>query len=234
MLSSTALIALIKIIVIDIILSGDNAIVIAMATRKLPKNQQNTAIFLGIIGAVSLRILFAMIIVKLLQIPFVHIIGGILLLWIAYKVLVGDDKENNQISAQNSLIKAIGTIILADAVMSLDNVVAIAGAANGHILILALGVAISIPVMIFGSKLIVKIMDEYSWISYIGAAILAWVAGEMLLKDKELDPFIGKEGLLESVVPVLLIMFVLGAGYMTNKRRKKKTHQSIHKKLRDH
>ncbi len=192
--SSPALLALLKIIAIDIILSGDNAIVIAMATRKLSKEQQNKAIMWGIVGAVILRILFAMMIVQLLQIAFVHIIGGLLLLWIAYKVLVGNENEGNTISAQNSLGKAIGTIVLADAVMSLDNVVAIAGAADGHLLVLALGVAISIPVMIFGSKIIVKIMDgskiivkimdRYTWISYVGSAILVWVAGEMLLKDQ--------------------------------------------------
>ncbi|GIN59205.1 TerC family protein [Lederbergia ruris] len=217
--SSPALFALLKIIAIDMILSGDNAIVIAMATRKLSKEQQNKAVFWGIAGAVVLRILFATIIVKLMQIPFLHIIAGILLLWIAYKVLIGDDQKGNQISAQTSLLKAIGTIILADAVMSLDNVVAIAGAADGHILILALGVAISIPVMIFCSKLIVKIMDKYTWISYVGSAILVWVAGEMLMKDQ----LIGIEESLEYIVIVFLIILVLGLGFYKNKRKENKS-----------
>lgn len=216
--SSTAFLALLKIIAIDIILSGDNAIVIAMATRKLSKKQQNKALFWGIFGAVLLRILFAMIIVQLLQIPFMHIIGGLLLLWIAYRVLVGNENAENPISAQNSLFKAIGTIILADAVMSLDNVVAIAAAADGHLLVLAIGVAISIPVMIFASKIIVKIMDKYPWISYLGSAILAWVAGEMLMKDQ----YIHITGLLEYIVLILLVCIVLSAGYITNRKRRMK------------
>lgn len=131
-ISSDAIIALLKIIAIDIILSGDNAVVIAMVTRNLPKEQQNRAIFWGTGGAVALRILFASVIVVLLKIPFVNIVGGFLLLWIAYKVLV-DDGEAAHVQSQSSLLKAIQTIILADAVMSLDNVVAVAGAAHGHI-----------------------------------------------------------------------------------------------------
>ncbi|MBP1913079.1 YjbE family integral membrane protein [Lederbergia galactosidilyticus] len=224
--TAAAWIALLKIIAIDIILSGDNAIVIAMATRKLSKEQQNKAIYGGIVGAVVLRILFAIIIVQLLEIPFVHIIAGTLLLWIAYKVLVGDDQKNNQISTQTSLLKAIGTIILADAVMSLDNVVAIAGAADGQTFILVLGVAISIPVMIFYSKLIVKIMDKYTWISYIGSAILAWVAGEMLMKDQ----LIGMEESFEYIVLVFLIVLVLVLGFYKNKRKDSKSVT----KLREH
>lgn len=181
-LTSESIIALLKIIAIDIVLSGDNAIVIAMATKGLPKHQQNKAIAIGTGGAVILRILFAILIVYLLQIPFVHLIGGVLLLWIAYHVLVDDEPEAN-IKSSGTMAKAVGTIILADAVMSLDNVVAIAGAANGHIGMIALGVLISIPIMIFGSKLIVRVMDEYKWIAYVGAGILAWTAGQMITGD---------------------------------------------------
>ncbi|WP_195892136.1 TerC family protein [Bacillus niameyensis] len=217
-LTSASMIALLKIIAIDIILSGDNAIVIAMATRNLPKKQQNKAILWGTGGAVILRILFAIVIVWLLKIPYVNIIGGILLLWISYKVLVGGDEETH-VSSQSSLIKAIGTIIMADAVMSLDNVVAIAGAANGHILMIALGVLVSIPIMIFGSKLIVKVMEKFQWISYIGSGILAWVAGEMLLKDKHIDRLFGIEGPVEYIVLISLTILVLLVGFMANKKK---------------
>ncbi|MCR2823159.1 TerC family protein [Lederbergia panacisoli] len=225
-ISSAAIIALLKIIAIDIVLSGDNAIVIAMATRSLPKELQNKAILWGTAGAVTLRILFAIIIVWLLQIPYVNIIGGLLLLWIAYTVLVGGKDETN-ISSHTGFMKAIGTIIMADAVMSLDNVIAVAGAANGHVLMIAIGVAISIPIMIFGSKFIVKAMDKYHWIAYVGSGILAWTAGEMLLKDKHVDQLLGiNEGFMTYLVIVILTGIILFWGYYTNKRAAYKRRES--------
>ncbi len=217
-ISSAAMIALLKIIAIDIVLSGDNAIVIAMATRNLPAELRNKAILWGTAGAVFLRILFAMLIVWLLKIPFVNVIGGLLLLWIAYKVLVGGE-EDAKISAHNGLKAAIGTIILADVVMSLDNVVAVAGAADGHILMIAVGIAISIPIMIFGSKFIVKAMDKYSWIGYIGSGILAWTAGEMILKDKQVVAFLDiQSGVVTYLIVAALTALVLGFGYLANKK----------------
>ncbi|MBE6184859.1 TerC family protein [Heyndrickxia ginsengihumi] len=221
-ISTGAAIALLKIILIDIILSGDNAVVIAMATRKLQKDQQNRAIFWGTAGAVILRIILAIVIVALLKVPFVNIIGGLLLLWIAYKVLVGGDEEVH-IQSSNGILKAIGTIIVADAVMSLDNVVALAGAANGHIGMIALGVAISIPVMIFGSKLIVGLMNKYNWISYIGSGILAWTAGEMLLKDEHLLDLLNlSHGLITYIISAIITIFVLALGYYMNKKTSEK------------
>lgn len=214
--SSGALVALLKIIMIDIILSGDNAVVIAMATRNLPKELQNKAIFWGTAGAVILRIAFAAIIVYLLKIPYVNLIGGALLLWIAYKVLVeGEDDAN--VKAHNSLWKAIQTIIIADAVMSLDNVVAVAGAAHGHIGMIALGVIISIPIMIFGSKFIVKAMEKFAWIAYAGAGILSWTAGEMILKDKSLNALVDiPHGVIAYAILAAVTVAILAAGYMKN------------------
>ncbi|WP_106498411.1 TerC family protein [Lentibacillus sp. Marseille-P4043] len=219
-LTSESIIALLKIIAIDIILSGDNAVVIAMATRKLPKQQQNKAIFLGTGGAVILRILFAIIIVYLLQIPFVHLIGGILLLYIAYHVLVDEEEEAN-IQSSSSLGKAVMTIIMADAVMSLDNVVAVAGAAKGHIGMIALGVAVSIPIMIFGAKLIVKILEKYTWIAYIGAGILAWTAGEMITEDEFVIDTLHFHGPFTYAVIVILTAFILLLGYSKNNNKVK-------------
>lgn len=217
-ISSGATLALLKIIAIDIILSGDNAVVIAMATRNLPKDQQNKAIFWGTAGAVILRILFAAIIVYLLKIPFVNLIGGVLLLFIAYKVLVQGEEEAH-VKSTSGFMSAIGTIIMADAVMSLDNVVAVAGAADGHIGMVALGVAISIPIMIFGSKFIVKAMDKYAWISYVGAGILAWTAGEMVMKDKGFTNFLHIEhGPVSYLIAAVLTVLVLGLGYLQNKK----------------
>lgn len=217
-ISTSAMIALLKIISIDIILSGDNAVVIAMATRQLPKEQRNKAIVWGTAGAVGLRILFAILIVWLLKIPFVNLIGGLLLLWIAFKVLVGGEETAN-ISASNSLMKAIGTIILADAVMSLDNVVAVAGAANGHIFMLMLGVVISIPIMIYGSVFIVKAMEKYAWIAYVGSGILAWTAGEMILREDHVHDILNiANNPIEHVITAGLTFFILLAGYISNKK----------------
>lgn len=217
-ISSAAMIALFKIIAIDIVLSGDNAVVIAMATRNLPKEQRNKAIVWGTAGAVGLRILFAILIVWLLKIPFVNLIGGLLLLWIAFKVLVGEEDTAN-VSASNSFMKAIGTIILADAVMSLDNVVAVAGAADGHILMLGLGVAISIPIMIYGSVFIVKAMDKYAWIAYVGSGILSWTAGEMILREEHVHDILNiTNEVMGYFITAGLTIFILLAGYVSNKR----------------
>lgn len=223
LVSSGAFIALLKIILIDIILSGDNAVVIAMATRNLPKELQNKAILWGTGGAVILRIAFAAVIVYLLQISFVNLLGGALLLWIAYKVLVESEEEAN-IQSHNNLFKAVQTIIIADAVMSLDNVVAVAGAAHGHIGMIALGVVISIPIMIFGSKFIVKVMEKYAWIAYVGAGILAWTATEMILKDNSLNNLIHMpHGTVSYVILIVVTGLVLAAGYIKNQSKVKET-----------
>lgn len=217
-ITSGAVLMLLKIIAIDIVLSGDNAVVIAMATRNLPKQQQNKAIFIGTAGAVILRILFATIIVYLLKIPYVNVIGGALLLLIAYKVLA-EEEEEAHVKASTGLIAAVGTIIMADAVMSLDNVVAVAGAADGHLGLIALGVAVSIPIMIFGSKFIVKAMHKYAWIAYIGAGILAWTAGEMIMKDKGFTEFLHIEhGPVTYLISAILTILVLFLGYAHNKK----------------
>lgn len=217
-LSTSSLLVLLKIIAIDIVLSGDNAVVIAMATRNLPKEQQNKAIVWGTGGAVILRIIFAIVIVQLLKIPYVEIIGGLLLIWIAFKVLVGDE-EDVHVKSQSGVLKAIGTIILADAVMSLDNVVALAGAADNHIGLIAIGVMISIPVMIFGSKMIVKAMNKYAWIAYIGSGILAWTAGEMLMKEEKLLHLLNiSHGPITYIIAGIITILVLIAGYTANRK----------------
>lgn len=219
--TTESMIALLTIIAIDIVLSGDNAIVIAMATRKLPKKQQNKAILFGTAGAVFLRILFAAIIVYLLKLPYVHLIGGLLLLWIAYQLLVEkeDTSPTTTIQASNSLFRAFMTIIMADVVMSLDNVVAVAGAAKGHVGLIVIGVMISIPIMIFGSKLIVRVMDKYPWISYVGAGILAWTAGEMITQDSLIINLFSLDRTLEIYgVIVFITIVVLGLGYVKNRK----------------
>ncbi|WP_174615911.1 TerC family protein [Virgibacillus ihumii] len=216
--SAEAIFSLVNIIAIDVVLSGDNAVVIAMATKALPKHQRNKAILIGTGGAVLLRILFAILIVFLLQAPLVHLIGGILLIGIAVNLLM-EDEEETEIKSSGTIIKAVGTIIMADAIMSLDNVVAIAGAANGHLGMIAIGVAVSIPIMIFGSKLIVRMMDRYAWIAYVGAGILAWTAGGMIMEDQVvMDWFNLDHGFLTYMWTAIITGTVLLIGFLADKK----------------
>lgn len=216
--SLATVVAVLKIIAIDIILSGDNAVVIAMATRKLPEKKRNVAILWGTIGAVILRVLFASIIAVFLNIPFVHFFGGLLLLWISYKVLVNHE-DSKDVKAKDSTLQAIWTIIMADAVMSLDNVVAIAGASGGHILLIILGVSVSIPIMIFGSKLIVRLMERFSIVPYIGSAILTWTASDMITGDERIaDIFNIHHGIVTYMFAIVVTAIVLLLGYFTNKK----------------
>jgi len=182
-------IGLMTIIWVNIILSGDNAVVIALAARSLPKHQQGKAIFWGAGAAVVLRIILTVAAAELLRFPFLKIVGGLLLLWIGVKLLVpeegGDDVESS-----DNLIQAIKTILIADLIMSLDNVIAVAAAAKGSIVLLVLGLLISIPLVVFGATVLMKIMERFPIIVTIGAALIGCVAGEMLVTDPVLVEWI--------------------------------------------
>lgn len=175
--------ALVQIIWINILLSGDNAVVIALACRSLPPHQQKLGIILGTAPAVVLRIVFTIFIVYLLQIPLLKLIGGLLLLWIAYKLLVPDEEGEHAVSGGNSMMEAIKTIVIADAVMSLDNVIAIAAAAKGDLILLVLGLSISIPLIVFGSTIVLKLINRYPMLVTFGAALLGFIAGEVIVSD---------------------------------------------------
>ncbi|GAA5417342.1 hypothetical protein Pryu01_02405 [Paraliobacillus ryukyuensis] len=212
--SSFNTLTLLQIIIIDMILSGDNAVVIAMATKSLTSEKQNKAIFLGTAGAIILRICFATIIVFLLRIPFIHAIGGLILLWIAYQLLV-EKEEGQKVKSHATIFQAVITIVIADAVMSLDNVVAITGAAHGDLLLIIIGVMISIPIMIFGSKLIVKLLQRFRIIVYVGAGILAWTAGDMILSDEKLIALLHLTNVnLNLIIVCLLTLTILLLGYI--------------------
>ncbi|MGH6663271.1 MAG: TerC family protein [Rhodospirillales bacterium] len=186
MTESQFLVALGQIIVIDILLSGDNAIVIALAARSLPKHQQRWAILGGAAGAVGLRIVFATVIIYLMAIPYLKLVGGVLLLWIAIKLLLPDDDGKDGVEAKpgnTKLLGAMGTIIMADAVMSLDNVIGIAAAAKGSILLLSIGLAISIPICIFGATLVLRLLGRFPWLVTGGCALLGWIAGDIAYAD---------------------------------------------------
>lgn len=177
---------ILQIIWIDLLLSGDNAVVIALACRSLPPEQRKWGILLGAGAAIGLRIVFALIITFLLAIPLLKLIGGVLLFWIAIKLLKGEEAAHGEIEASDSLWRAVKTIAVADAVMSLDNVVAIAAAAKGHPELFIFGLLLTIPLIIFGAQLIMGIIERYPAIVWAGAALLGWIAGEMIVGDKVL------------------------------------------------
>ena len=175
-------IGLLKIIGVNIILSGDNAVVIALAARSLPAKQQTQAVFWGAGAAIILRILLTLFAVALLTLPWLKLIGSLLLFWIGVKLLIPED-DDAEIEASEHLITAIKTILIADLVMSLDNVIAVAAAAGGSVVLLILGLAISIPLVVFGATLLIKLMERFPVIITGGAGLIGWVAGEMLVAD---------------------------------------------------
>jgi YjbE family integral membrane protein len=176
-------IGLLKIVWINIILSGDNAVVIALAARSLPPAQQKQAVFWGSGAAVVLRIVLTVVAAKLLEMSYLQIVGGLLLLWIGTQLLSEEEEEEGHAKEHGNLMAAVRTILIADLVMSLDNVIAVAAAAKGSMLLLILGLAISIPLVIFGSTLMIKLMERFPVIVTFGAALIGWVGGETIVSD---------------------------------------------------
>jgi len=214
--------ALLNIIFIDLVLAGDNAIVIALAARNLPKDKQKQAIIWGTVGAITIRILATLLVVKLLDLPWLHLAGGLLLVWIAFKLLVQED-QHEDIKAGSTLWQAIRTIIIADAAMGLDNVIAVAGAASGHMMLVVIGLIISVPVVVWGSTLFIKLVNRYNWILYVGGAVLAFTAAKMITGEKakilNLKAFFEDKPILYWAFIVVVVLFVLTTGYLLNKRK---------------
>jgi YjbE family integral membrane protein len=179
-------IGLLKIIWIDIILSGDNAVVIALAVRSLPLRQQRKAVFLGAGAAVVLRIGLTVVAAKLLELSYLQIAGGLLLLWIGVQLLSDEEDGEGEVKGTGTLMAAVRTILMADFIMSMDNVIAVAAAAKGDMVLLILGLAISIPLVVFGSTLMIKLMDRFPIIVVLGAALIGWVGGETIVGDASL------------------------------------------------
>ena len=183
-LNNSAIISILQIIAIDLVLGGDNAIVIALACKNLPEKQRKLGIFYGALGAIVLRVIMVFFASALLLISGLKIIGGILLFWIGIKLILDSKKENTlNINQGNNLFEAIKTIIIADFVMSLDNSVAIAGAADGNIYLVIFGLLLSVPIIIWGSNIILKLIDKYPIIIYLGSGLLGWIAGDMIQTD---------------------------------------------------
>ena len=216
---------LFQIILVTIVLSGDNALVIALACRNLEKRHQRPAILIGSAGAIILRIIFVLIVDQLLKIGFLKLIGGLLLLWIGVKLVQGEEDHGDGVKAAGSLMGAIRTIIIADAVMSLDNAIAIAAAANGDTTLIILGLLISIPLIIFGATLIMMLLNRFPAIVIAGGGLLGYIAGEVLATD----PAYAEK--LAAILPNAKTIFEVGGailvvvlGFLLQRRAKARKH----------
>jgi len=214
-------VSVLQIIAIDILLGGDNAIVIALACRRLPEQQRKQGIFWGVVGAIVLRVILIFFALQLLAIPFLKIVGGALLLWIGVKLLQPeDDDEHGSIEGSTHLMGAIRTIVIADAVMSLDNVIAVAAAAKGDLTLVVFGILVSIPIVVWGSKFVLKLMDRLPVVITLGGALLGWIAGDMLLGDAVVKPYLeGQPGWLKYVASTAGALLVVAVGTWLARRK---------------
>jgi YjbE family integral membrane protein len=212
--------ALLAIVVIDLVLAGDNAIVIALAARSLPAALQKKAIIWGTVGAIVVRAAMTLVVVWLLMVPGLRFLGGAALVWIAYKLLVPKQSEDGvHAKPADNFWAAMKTIVVADALMGLDNVLAVAGAARGSFILVVLGLLISIPIVVWGSTLILKWVDRFPALVYIGAGVLAWTAAQMMLHEPMLAPHLQDRAPLKAAVYVVVVAGVLGGGYLASRRR---------------
>lgn len=213
-----------QIIIVNILLSGDNAVVIALASRSLPPEHRRIAVFGGSAGAVVLRIIFTFVIAWLLTIPFLKVVGGLALLWIGAQLMAPEDGHGEDgIKAHSGLWPAMQTIIIADAVMSLDNVIAIAAAAKGNFPLLLIGLLISIPLVVFGSLLFLKLLDRFPILVVAGAGLLGWIAGEVMVTDPIVEHWINENApWLHLGGAIIGVGVVLGAGWLIRRRAEAK------------
>ena len=205
-------IGLLKIIWINIILSGDNAVVIALAARSLEPQRQKQAVLLGSGAAVVLRVALTVVAARLLALPYLQIVGGLMLLWIGVQLLSDEEDGHDKTREQANLMAAVRTILLADLVMSLDNVIAVAAAAKGSTLLLILGLAISIPLVVFGSTLMIRVMQRFPVIVVLGAGLIGWVAGETIVGDVGLRAAAGDSAWLHYAASAAGAVLVIGIG----------------------
>ncbi|SEN46594.1 TerC family protein [Lihuaxuella thermophila] len=210
--------ALVSIVIIDLVLAGDNAIVIGLAARNLPKQQQKKVIWWGTAGAIVMRALATLAVVWLLKIPGLLLIGGLILIWIAYKLLV--EEKEHEVEAVDNMWAAIRTIVIADTVMGLDNVLAVAGAAHNSYLLVVLGLLISVPIIVWGSTLFLKLMEKYPVIIYIGSGVLAFTAAKMIVDDKWVKPFFEENAWLQYGLMIVVVLGVILAGKWAKSKKK--------------
>jgi YjbE family integral membrane protein len=204
--------ALFAIILIDLVLAGDNALVIGLVARNLPKHLQNRVIFWGTFGAIAIRVVMALMVVWILKVPGFMLVGGIALVWIAYKLLSPQSEEaaaHVTAAPAASLGGAIRTIVVADAVMGIDNVLAIGGAAQGSVLLIVLGLAISVPIVVWGSRLVITLVDRYPSVILLGGAVLAWTAYSMIVREPLAAPWFAEHASAKLMVAVLVFSIAL-------------------------
>jgi len=206
-------VAALEIIVINILLSGDNAVVIALACRNLPRKQRAMGIFYGVIGAVFLRIVLTFFAVQLLLLPWLQLVGAALLVWIGIKLIAEDDGGEHEVAAADRLLAAVKTVIVADLVMSLDNVIGVAGAAKGSLLLLIFGLVVSIPLVVVGAQLIMKLVTRFPWLVVAGGGLLGYIAGEIATHDAAVKPWIDTQlPALHWVAPIVGVAIVVAVG----------------------
>jgi len=208
------------IVVIDLLLAGDNALVIALAVRSLPRRQQLLGRAFGTAGAVLLRVILIAVATALLDVPLLQLAGGLLLVWIALKLVRPPAGGVAHVRQGTSLPRAIGIIIVADAVMSLDNVLGVAGAAQGDMRLVVFGIALSIPIVVWGSGFLARLMARFTWIIWVGGGILGYVAAEMILADEAVGRWTADATLLGSVLPPLLGLAMVAVGWWTERNRR--------------
>jgi YjbE family integral membrane protein len=211
-----------EIILVNILLSGDNAVVIALACRNLSRRQRRHGIFWGVFGAIGLRIALTFFAMTLLAYPWLRLVGAALLIWIGVKLVAEDDGGEHKVKASDRLLTAVGTIIVADLVMSLDNVVAVAAAAKGNLPLLVFGLVISIPIVIVGSQVIMKLIERFPMLVLAGGGLLGYIAGEMAVEDPVIEPWIvaNAAGLGALAPPVFFGVVVLAGMWLIRRRNR--------------
>jgi YjbE family integral membrane protein len=221
MFNLETLIAALQVVWVNLLLSGDNAIVIALACRGLPPDRRRMGMVLGAGAAVLMRIIFTVIVVQLLATPFLKIAGSLLLLWVAVKLIADENAANREIAASNRLLQVVWTIALADMVMSLDNVLAIAAIARDNTVMMVFGLLISVPLIVAGATLLMAMLARFPLLVWAGAGLLGWVAGEMFMSDPWLMARLGEENAESFDLPAAAVAatFVVGAGYLLRERK---------------
>lgn len=208
---------LLAIVLLDLVLAGDNAIVIALAARNLPATLQKRAVLWGTVGAVAVRIALSAMVIWLLKLSGLMLLGGVLLLPIAWKLLKQDDAAH-EVSAAAGFWSALRTIVVADALMGVDNVLAIAGASHGNLPLLALGLLISVPLVVWGSTLILRLIERFPVVIYLGAAAIAWTAGRMVAHDRLLHGWFAAHAWTSHLLEFALVVLTCGGGWLTRRR----------------
>ncbi|MDE2156086.1 MAG: TerC family protein [Xanthomonadaceae bacterium] len=207
------------IILLDLVLAGDNAIIIAMAARNLPRSLQFKAVFWGAFGAIAARVLLTAIVVSLFKLPGLMLTGGLLLLPIARKLLRQDTGAAQRVNASSGFWSALRTIIVADALMGMDNVLAIAGASNGHLGLVMIGLLISVPLVVWGSTLLLRLINRFPLIIYAGAGAIAFTAGRMIAHDRWTGGWFDAHSWVAYAFEALLVIAICGSGWWTQRRR---------------